>query len=208
MLKRLAVALAFLTSAATTQAADIRIKSDGWVYVTGPFVSADGAQFKEVADRVQTSTTVVFESDGGSASAAILIGSEIKRRGWATAIMSGKTCVSACGFAWLAGHPRLMDRDARVGFHGVYVIENGKPVVSGSANALMGTYLASLGLTAPAIFFVTDAKPEGMNWLTQQKAAELGFNVFVLDPPPRAAKGRKALLEDLFRRSSADEGAD
>jgi len=203
MLFRLA-ALAFALLAVPANAADIHRRSDGWIVVQGPFVQSDGPRFRALLSTFEGSTTVVLESDGGSAGAAIGIGEAIKQRGFATLVERGKTCVSACAFAWLAGKPRIMDPDARLGFHGVYIMENGKPVTSGAANAVMGAYLGSLGLPASAIYFVTDAKPDGMAWLTQEKASALGFDVFVLDRPAPRIKSKKALLEELFRRSEAE----
>lgn len=203
MLIRLA-ALAFSLLAVPAHAADIYRRSDGWIVIHGPMVQSDGPRFRSLVSTFEGPTTVVLESDGGSAGAAIGIGETIKQRGFATIVERGKTCVSACAFAWLSGKPRIMDPDSRLGFHGVYIMENGKPVTSGAANAVMGAYLGSLGLPESAIYFVTDAKPEGMAWLTQAKASELGFDVFVLDRPVPRPKTRKSLLEDLFRRSQAE----
>lgn len=204
MLARL-FGIALILISVPAGAADIFVRSDGWIVVKGPFTNNDGLLFKMVASTVKGPTTVEMQSEGGSAAAAILIGSEIKDRGYATIVQANKECVSACAFAWLAGKPRLMDQDARIGFHGVYIMQDGKPVVSGSANALMGSYLASIDMPPAAIMFATDARPETFNWIDAKKAHELGFDVFVLDKPKT---GRESLLKELFKRAEQDEGAD
>lgn len=217
MLTRLAIATIALAFAASTQAAEISVVGSR-IVVKGPFISEDYAKFRQVAETVEGLATVELESNGGSAGAAVLIGEEIRRRKWSTSVLVNKVCASACAFIWLAGTPRQLDRDARVGFHGVYVIEDGKPVVSGPANAVMGSYLTSLGLSTQAIFFVTEAKPEGMNWLTARKAAEIGIKVAVLKKPwerkwagsdQSADEGGKkgSLLKRLYLRAQQDESA-
>jgi len=218
MLARLFVFIAVLGFSASLEAAEI--KTDGRVvWITGPFVAEDGDRFKAVALAVGDGATIVLESDGGSAGAAIAVGEEIKRRKFATAVLADKTCASACGFVWLAGKPRLMDKTAKLGFHAVYLLEEGKPVPSVAANAVMGSYLGSIGIPPTAIYFVTMAGPDGMNWMDQKIAAKLGVEVLVFDQTVTDEDeifgrrnmvkrgGKKALLEDLFRRANEDEGA-
>ena len=208
MIARLFAVIAALGFAVSVEAAEIT--TDGKVvWISGPFVSADGERFKSVSAAVRDGATIVLESEGGSAGASIAIGEEIKRRKFATAVLARKSCVSACAFAWLAGNPRIMDRAARIGFHAVYLVEDGRPVTSTAANAVMGSYLGSLGIPASAIYFATSAGPDGMNWMTQDIASKLGVSVFVFgttttDQHPnfgrlrKPPKSKKSLLNQLY----------
>ena len=75
----------------------------------------------------------------------------------------------------------MLDGRAQVGFHAAYVIEDGKPLMTGSANARVGAYLRDLGLSDDAIIYATDARPEGMRFLTRQDAQRIGLSLEYLD---------------------------
>lgn len=211
MLTRLFAFAVLLGFSASVEAAEIKLVDDDnfrRVTIVGPINALDGQKFKQVADGFVGGATVVLESDGGSAGAAIAIGEEIKRRKFATSVLANKTCASACGFIWLAGKPKIMDKRAHIGFHAVYLIEDGKPVPSAAANAVMGSYLGSIGIPAAAIYFVTMAGPDGMNWMTADVAVKLGIEVYEPVIPQKPETTKKAKLEDLFRRSNEDEAID
>jgi len=182
MLSKLLAIVASIAVSVPALAADFNVVGKE-ITVRGPIIERDGLMFKMIASPMKGKMTVIFESEGGAVSSAILIGGEIRDRKWATVVHSDKRCASACAFAWLGGYPRTMDRDARVGFHGAYLIEKGTPVVSSSANALLGAYLYAMGVKPMAIIFMTEAQPYAMNWLTIDEAARLEIDVEKIDKP-------------------------
>lgn len=182
MLARLFAVIFALGFAASVEAAEIAAK-DGYIIVIGRLDRGDAAKFKSVAKQIVGPTTVVFEGDGGNAAASLLIGEEILRRSFATLVKKDRICASACAFAWIAGNPRLMEEKAKIGFHAVFVMKDGKPAVSAVANALVGNYMTKMGMQPPAIVFATEAEPEKMNWLTAERAASLGIKVHEIVRP-------------------------
>jgi hypothetical protein len=77
-----------------------------------------------------------------------------------------------------------MGKDALIGFHSVYQMQNGKAVEIGSGNALYGAYLAELGLSERAIMYLSNAAPDSMQWLTPAQAETFGIALTVFDPKP------------------------
>ncbi len=182
MLTRIFAVIAASLSVFPAAAADIAAKN-GHIIVAGRLDRGDATKFKNVAKQIAGPTTVVFEGDGGNAAASLLIGEEISRRSFATLVKNDRICASACAFAWIAGNPRLMENKAKIGFHAVFVMKDGKPVVSAVANALVGNYMTKMGMQPPAIVFATEAAPEKMNWLTAKKATSLGIEVHEIVRP-------------------------
>ena len=64
------------------------------------------------ADLMARASGIVFNSDGGNLLAGIEIGKTIRLKSFATAVLDGLRCASACAFAWLGGSPRFMERGA------------------------------------------------------------------------------------------------
>lgn len=183
MLARLFAIVISLGIAASADAAQISVRNGGVIAITGNLEGPDAEAFRKAASTVLSPATVVFEGNGGSASAGLIIGEEIKRRSFATLVKKGTTCASACAFAWLAGSPKLMETDAKIGFHAVYVVVDGKRVVSAPANALVGSYMTTIGMTPLAIVFATEASPDKANWLTPERAKQIGIEVHELVRP-------------------------
>jgi hypothetical protein len=118
-----------------------------------------------------------FQSPGGSLTAGIDIGTQIRLRNYTTLVPSGTLCASACATAWLGGTKRLMGPGALIGFHAAYVDQNGQAIETGLGNALLGAYLNKLGLPDRAIVFITQAHPNDLTWLTMADAAREGIDV-------------------------------
>lgn len=172
---------------AAAHAAEIKrydFQGKPFVVVKGPLVTADVERFRTAVSGV-TSGTVLMQSEGGSLYAGIEIGKTIRMRGLATWVSSHEgPCMSACAFAWVAGTPRMIDATAKIGFHAAYIWENGKPVMTGSGNALVGAYLRDIGLSDAAIFYATQARPESMKWLTKEDAAQIDLTIEYLNIMP------------------------
>ena len=181
-----------LVSAFHAKAADIQIeklKDDIFVIsVVGEFKEGDDNRFKNVA--ISTDKAVVFlDSPGGLAGVGMEIGRTISIKGFSTAVYENTMCASSCGLAWLAGKNRFITPTSKVGFHAVFTDTSGEQNVSGAGNALVGSYLQQLGLSASVIVYVTDAAPASMQWLTAQDAKRIGLDIDVLsaDTPPQAS---------------------
>ncbi|WP_292119491.1 hypothetical protein [Mesorhizobium sp.] len=143
------------------------------ITITGVIEPQDDLRFNQVA-ATTGNAIVVLNSEGGAVLPALEIGRSIRLKGFATAVASDTLCASACALTWLAGTPRLAGQSANIGFHASYVVKDGTPSETGVGNALIGAYLNQLGLSQDAIVFVTSAPPEGMAWLSGEKAGELG----------------------------------
>ena len=168
-------------------AADIKVLDQTYeglsaITVTGEMVLADGEAFSEAASTVGHAI-VVFSSPGGSLFAGLQIGQLIQLHHFATVVLQGDYCASACAFAWLSGSPRMMEDGGQVGFHAAYVEEGGAKVESGVGNALVGAYLNNLGMSAQTIIYIEMAQPDQITWLTQEDAQRLGLAVKFFAPP-------------------------
>ncbi len=149
------------------------------VYITGPIVDGDAKKFASLTAKYPAGRTlVVLHSDGGSLVNGLDIGLMIRERRMSTVVYG--RCVSVCGMMWLAGAPRAVAADARIGFHSAYTVKDDKAVTSGGANALAGGYLVKLGFKWSTIHYLTNTDPEEVEWLNDEKAKELGVSFTML----------------------------
>lgn len=137
--------------------------------IHGPLLDGDDRKFDLFADALPWAV-VRLDSPGGQLWAGLSIGEAIARKGYATFVASGRVCASACGFAWLAGQPRIKAQLAMVGFHGAYAQIDGRTEQTGSGNAMVGAYMTNLHLGYQAVVFATSARPDDMLWLTPETA--------------------------------------
>jgi len=167
--------LAFLIAmSSASAAADLNVVGSE-IEIRGRIVERDGLTFKMISDTIGSDGVVVLRSDGGTVAAALQIGAIARLKGWKTIVPDDALCVSSCALIWVAGTPRVVGKGARIGFHSAYTLENGKMVVSGSANALVGAYLRDMGLSPKAIAFATESRPESLRWLTWPEAHAVGL---------------------------------
>lgn len=149
---------------------------------------------------------LVLSSPGGATLDALDIGRMVSRMGMVTYAKAGASCSSACALIWLAGKSRYVGRSAQVGFHATSSEENGKVEVSGFGNALVGAYLAELGMSADAIVFMNEASPMSMQYLDLEKAKEIGV-VAAFDTAPDAVLVNDSAQADADLRRAAAEGS-
>jgi hypothetical protein len=97
-----------------------------------------------------------------------------------TLVLDNRTCASACALIWLAGHYRWAAPKAAIGFHAIYY---GDGNVSSGGNALVGAYLRDLGLSLKAIRYLTQAPPNGMEWLSIESAYKHDIKLQVFKEP-------------------------
>lgn len=190
-----------------SQAAEITrsASADGLdiISVSGTFNAGDEAVFKKTAAESDRAV-VVLNSGGGNLVTGLEIGRAIRLRGFATAVPQGALCASACALTWLAGSPRLLDANSKLGFHAAYRIVDGHASEYGAANALVGAYLNQLALSDKAIVFVTSAPPEGIEWLTSNTAADVGISYeAIASKAPEVSKPSAALPHDPMSATTA-----
>ena len=212
----LAVLLALWQSAI---AADFTAKpvSDGVaIFITGPIVEGDDSTFRNLVAGYDKAL-VVLSSRGGKIFPAMNIGALIQSKHFNTVVPDGDVCASACALIWLGGAVRFMAADLHIGFHAAYTKdENGDTAVTGQGNAVIGAYLAHLGLPYRAVRYATEASPDQMAWLSLQDAQDKGIEVRLFqadlpgrpDPPVRMAEPvsppRIAAIGPSFDCSRAD----
>jgi hypothetical protein len=110
------------------------------VSVEGELVASDGDEFIAKTALLKTlGAIVVLDSAGGSLVAGLQIGEAIRQKKFSTTVAAGTRCASACALAWLAGVPRSIGAEGRIGFHAAYDSDTGRE--TGVGNALVGAYL-------------------------------------------------------------------
>ena len=196
-IRRLVAAFALLIFAAPVLASDIQFhKSDdgdgGYISLIGDIKQGDADKFRALAAGTKADT-VFLSSQGGSLSEAFEIGRIITVSNYTTVVIDDAWCSSACALIWIAGAKRYAQPRAHIGFHAGYTVDNGKPITSGMANALIGRYLTQLNLPADAIVFATSATPDNMAWLDTARPGSQGISFLILpssdssqatSPPP------------------------
>ena len=150
------------------------------IVITGDIRDGDDTRFGALSQRYPRAV-VYLESAGGSLQPAIEIGKLLHARRHATAVLDGSTCTSACALIWLAGTPRYLGPEARLGFHASYYDAGGRLVETGVGNAMVGHYLAQLDLPEDAAVFATIASPYEINWLNAANSGEAGI---AFEPTP------------------------
>ncbi|CAN5489965.1 hypothetical protein BH10PSE7_BH10PSE7_33180 [soil metagenome] len=151
------------------------------IVVQGELELGDEKKFKALAMSLDDGA-IVFDSPGGSVAAGIEIGKAIRLMEYTTVVPKGAQCASACAIAWLGGSHRLMSDNYSVGFHAAYrEVQGSSPTESGAANAVVGAYLSQIGLGQKAIYYLTSAPPQSMEWLSFEQASLYGIEVFKSD---------------------------
>lgn len=188
-----------ITPIAKNRAAEITISkpsNDGQPIITisGDIVEGDQDKFLTLARKVPNSI-VSLKSPGGLIEPAMEIGRMVWFNNMTTFVVDGE-CASACGLIWLAGIPRVISTNGKVGFHSVYT-QPTKIIAkeSSSGNALVGAYLNSLKLDSKVIEYATEASPRSMKWLTEADAEAMGLKVLFLDRELKAVDDYDAAVQ-------------
>lgn len=155
------------------------------IFITGKIVAGDAARFEGIISAMPEKTAMVFlASPGGLIVESIIIGEAVRKHHFLTAAPG--VCASACGLIWLAGAQRLIGPDSHIGFHAASTgVANAS--ISSNGNAMVGAYLANLGLSYAAVNYITSAPPEDITWLTTADAQRLGIEYLFMPSPVPAA---------------------
>jgi hypothetical protein len=188
----------FLLSTETLNAATVKVISSGTgapmtVELQGEIKRGDAAK---VSKKLAGKAFGIFylNSDGGETFEALQIGRELRHLGYTTVVRANKRCASACGLIWLAGRPRVLEKNARVGFHATYLRKGKHLQESGFGNALVGSYLNDMHLTDGAIYYLTVTPPQKVTWLSQSDAKKWAIDFERVDKfePPKAKQSSDA----------------
>lgn len=178
------IALLVIAAIASTPqgvaAADVKAipgsNGGGFFFVVGDLEKGDAQKFKDASDSFQKGV-VFFNSIGGNLEEGLLIGEQIRKKGFVTAVAFKDVCASACALAWLAGTSKAISPDAHVGFHAAYTMNGDIATETGPGNALIGAYLNKLGISYKGIVSLTSASPDDIHWLTERDSKSLSLNV-------------------------------
>ncbi len=216
MLKNLLFpALFFLSFAHALSAAEFETVQfpNGYttIIIRGEIMRGDDDKFYEIARTIRRAS-VVLESPGGNLQAGLAIAAEVAIRDYATLVLDGEGCFSACALIWVAANRRYMSPEALIGVHAAYYlvefndgeIEIGFPVTSGAGNADIGAFLNEVGLDREAIRYFTTAQPDEYLPITPDIARHLNIDVRIQDgfqitfeterPTPRSISARATRL--------------
>jgi hypothetical protein len=183
-----AMMAAFTTVAAN--AAEMKVEKpkkgqyDTMVFVEGEIVKGDHNKFVNLTKNLPDGRILVaLNSMGGALEEGLNIGLIIRAKRMGTFAFD---CASACALMWLAGSPRGAFENSKVGFHAAYRTDGKITIEDGTGNAYVGAYLAKLGFSYNAIAYMTQAAPEGMEWLDATKAKKHNIAYTVLKSPKPA----------------------
>ena len=162
----------------------------------GPIEVGDADKFiKVIEDNKIVKAAVWLNSPGGALFDGLRIGRKVKEMNFNTFVPNDSVCMSACATIWLAGSRRLYEPKAAIGFHAAGVRTNAKSknlTTSTGFTAIVGAYLAELGLSDKAIFYLTNTPTNKIFWLNEQKAADLEIEIEMLpQPEPKTANRRR-----------------
>ncbi len=205
LLGALGLALAAAPASATIEHVTLDRATEA-ILISGDILDGDDARFGELSRRFPRAV-VYLESDGGALMPAIEIGKLVRAHRHPTAVLDGSTCTSACALIWIAGAPRYLGPEARLGFHASYADEGGRLVETGVGNAMVGHYLSELDVSEDATVFATIASPYEINWLTAANSgrADIPFEAAPasLPAPHRAASAhpKPAGSREMLRKA-------
>jgi hypothetical protein len=150
------------------------------IVIAGVIAPGDAQKFANIA-LMTDDAVVALASDGGALKEALNIGRAIRLKGFSTYVTANSRCASACALIWLAGVPRQMASTARVGFHAAYYDLSGVKEISASGNAIVGSYLNTLGLPERAVLSLTSAPPTSVRWFSPAQVRGTGVDVTIKD---------------------------
>jgi hypothetical protein len=170
MKSRILAAL-LLTAELPASAAEIEFKGPA-IYLIGDIEPGDELRFAGSIALRPEGTTVVLKSEEGWLNPSLSIGRLIRKRGFATRV--DEVCTSSCALIWLAGEPRSMNTNAKIGFHNASYQQDGTP---GPGQRIQEDYLSDLGLSDKVVKFAISDARSGIKYLTRKDAKRLHLHV-------------------------------
>ena len=188
----LAAALAATTLAWTTPPAAAARANDAVVAMTGVIQPGAYEAFHTVVKRARPNLVVV-SGPGGDLGTALRIASEVRRRGFDTAIPQGEYCASACVVIFLSGRTKYIAKGAKLGLHSASNLDGSH---SREGTAIMGRYLSQVGVPRSVISRMEQRRGNDMYWLGDSDKRALRIVAMGAAPkgaakPARATAGKR-----------------
>lgn len=195
-MKHLSAMISATFLAMSANAADITFEpakhadSKNIMIISGEIVKGDYAKFKNIITNAPNDKPflIALDGPGGLIVEAMQIGLAVNKLRYDT-VAYKDICASACAYIWLAGERAIIDTDqnAKVGFHSPYYIDKfGNKKSDNSASAMLGGYLRDIGAGYSLITYATAVDGNGMRWLTESHAKEMGLGVEFFKRPNKA----------------------
>jgi hypothetical protein len=149
------------------------------IVVNGDFVNGDAAKFRTMIGSMSRDKPIIVmleKNHGGPLVEGLKIGDAIHDAGAGTAVST--YCYSSCAIAWLGGAVRAIKSQAQVGFHAAFFADT--RAVAAPGNALMGFYIARLGLGATVAMWATAAAPDQISVVTPALAKQINLPITFL----------------------------
>jgi hypothetical protein len=140
--------------------------------LSGPMVPGTYQRFRAFLENGDPQF-VVLDGPGGQLIEAVLIGTEIRRRGLSTVVRANRSCASACAVAYLAGKQKYAGSGAAIGLHPA---SNRSGHFDASATELMFAYLRDMGV--PAGLLQAKLSPATIWWLSGSDRRALKISSF------------------------------
>ena len=132
---------------------------------------------------------VVVSGPGGDLGTALRIATEVRRRGFDTAIPQGEYCASACAVIFLSGRTKYISRGAKLGLHAASNLDGSH---SREGTAIMGRYLSKVGVPRGVIAHMEQRRGNDMYWLGESDKRALKIVAVGAKLPGAAAPARTA----------------
>lgn len=143
------------------------------ISIAGRIEDGDDLLFSSLAS-AYPHALVVLSGPGGKVVPALAIGREIRARGLRTLVPAEAVCASACSLIWLAGTPRLLGTDARIGFHALSTPRLGaSPIETHAFDPELVRYLTELGYALDVTATIVNTPSVLVHW---RDAIELNAN--------------------------------
>ena len=145
-------------------------RNDLSIRITGVIGPGTYHRFMDELRRKQPSVVMV-DGPGGRVLEAMMIGTEIRRRGISTVLPGNHSCASACALIYLSGAKRYIGPQASIGLHSA--ANHGRDDESGTT--MMARYLSGMGVPSAIVKKMAATPSSGIRWLTAAEQRTLGL---------------------------------
>lgn len=143
------------------------------IVLTGTIEDDAPSQFLRALRARPSATRLVLSSDGGKVDPALIVASEVHRRGIETRIPSGSGCYSACAYIFFAGKVRSVETGGALGVHQIYGAQDPEAVQTTFSDIFDA--LRGFGVSDEVISTMLRTPPDGMYVFSVGELADLGI---------------------------------
>jgi hypothetical protein len=120
---------------------------------------------------------ITYFSPGGSLAAGLAFGLFARGLGLATSVPDNAYCVSACALAWSGGIKRSVGKDARIGYHQVFVEKGKRKIPDIPVTKEVAGILLNWGIPNHILDGLVTSGPDEVFWLTNDDYDAMGVIV-------------------------------